>query len=165
MFLIPSGFVSGTGPSLRALRERVLLRAHFMGAFRLPSETDEGKSLFPGRCWSRMWSFCAVAVAPSPPFPTQINTFWKDAISPSRPSMCWAARSVGETMTSRDAHPVGATKFAAPSKGCLRWRNAISAETAQSRRSDDRRSGSASSCRNTRSTRWRWPVAPPHIWS
>lgn len=48
VFLIPSGFVSGTGPSLRALRERVLLRSHFMGAFRLPSETDEGKSLFPG---------------------------------------------------------------------------------------------------------------------
>ena len=48
VFLIPSGFVSGTGPSLRALRERVLLRSHFMGAFRLPSETDDGKSLFPG---------------------------------------------------------------------------------------------------------------------
>lgn len=48
VFVIPSGFVSGTGPSLRALRERVLLRSHFMGAFRLPSETDDGKSLFPG---------------------------------------------------------------------------------------------------------------------
>ena len=48
VFLIPSGFVSGTSGELRALRERVLLRAHFMGAFRLPSETDDGKSLFPG---------------------------------------------------------------------------------------------------------------------
>ncbi|MFO0575369.1 MAG: SNF2-related protein [Polyangia bacterium] len=48
VFLIPSGFMSGTGPSLRALRERVLLRAHLMGAFRLPSETEDGKSLFPG---------------------------------------------------------------------------------------------------------------------
>ncbi|WP_088741505.1 hypothetical protein, partial [Haliangium sp. UPWRP_2] len=48
VFLIPSGFVSGTGPSLQALRERVLLRAHFMGAYRLPSETEDGKSLFPG---------------------------------------------------------------------------------------------------------------------
>jgi hypothetical protein len=48
VFLIPSGFVSGTSGELRALRERVLQRAHFMGAFRLPSETEDGKSLFPG---------------------------------------------------------------------------------------------------------------------
>lgn len=48
IFLIPSGFMTGTSPALRGLRERVLQRAHLMTAFRLPSETEDGKSLFPG---------------------------------------------------------------------------------------------------------------------
>jgi len=41
-FLIPAGFLSGKGASLRKLRKKVLLDHHLMGAYRLPS------GLFPG---------------------------------------------------------------------------------------------------------------------
>lgn len=42
VFLVPAGFLSGTGVSSIELRRKVLLRAHLAGAFRLPSD------LFPG---------------------------------------------------------------------------------------------------------------------
>lgn len=42
IFLIPYGFLSGQSPELRKLREKVLVRHHLSGAYRLPS------NLFPG---------------------------------------------------------------------------------------------------------------------
>jgi hypothetical protein len=42
VYLVPSGFMTGTGGQLEVLRRRVLRRHHLLGAFRLPS------GLFPG---------------------------------------------------------------------------------------------------------------------
>src|SRR6185503_5774673 len=42
VFLVPGGFLTGTGAGTVALRERVLKRHHLSSAFRLPS------ALFPG---------------------------------------------------------------------------------------------------------------------
>ena len=48
VFLVPAGFMTGLGPSFVEIRRKVLRRHHLMAAFRLPSETEDGKSLFPG---------------------------------------------------------------------------------------------------------------------
>ncbi len=48
VFLIPAGFLTGQGSDFADLRRRVLLRHHLMAAFRLPSETNDKKPLFPG---------------------------------------------------------------------------------------------------------------------
>jgi len=48
VFLIPAGFLTGRSPELAALRARVLRRHHLMAAFRLPSESEDKKPLFPG---------------------------------------------------------------------------------------------------------------------
>lgn len=48
VYLIPAGFLTGRGARSIELRRKILLMAHLMAAFRLPSETEEGKPLFPG---------------------------------------------------------------------------------------------------------------------
>ena len=48
VYLVPAGFMTGLGAAFIELRRKVLRRHHLMAAFRLPSETEEGKSLFPG---------------------------------------------------------------------------------------------------------------------
>ncbi len=49
VYLIPGGMMTGTGKRLMGLREDVLKRAHLLGAFRMPSETPDGKeAVFPG---------------------------------------------------------------------------------------------------------------------
>lgn len=47
-FIIPYGFLSGTGREFTEHRREILLSNHLMAAFRLPSEDESGKSLFPG---------------------------------------------------------------------------------------------------------------------
>jgi hypothetical protein len=42
VYIIPTGFMTGTGAEMTRARERVLLRNHLVGAFRLPSIPDEG---------------------------------------------------------------------------------------------------------------------------
>jgi hypothetical protein len=46
VFLIPAGFV--TGKTNRPLREKILLRHHFLGAYRLPSHDLRGRENVPG---------------------------------------------------------------------------------------------------------------------
>ncbi|MCK6504838.1 SNF2-related protein [Myxococcota bacterium] len=41
-FIVPTGWLTGTSPEMRKARERVLLRHHLLGAFRLPSVPPEG---------------------------------------------------------------------------------------------------------------------------
>jgi len=48
VYLVPSGFLTGRGPEFVELRRKVLRRHHLMAAFRLPSETEDQKPLFPG---------------------------------------------------------------------------------------------------------------------
>lgn len=48
VYLIPSGFMTGRGKRSREARQKILKTAHLMAAFRLPSETEDGKPLFPG---------------------------------------------------------------------------------------------------------------------
>lgn len=47
-YLIPAGFMTGRGSKAVAARQKILLTAHLMAAFRLPSETENGRPLFPG---------------------------------------------------------------------------------------------------------------------
>lgn len=47
-FIVPYGFLSGTGKDFVDRRREILLSNHLMAAFRLPSEDERGKSLFPG---------------------------------------------------------------------------------------------------------------------
>ncbi|MBK8260023.1 MAG: DEAD/DEAH box helicase [Nannocystis sp.] len=46
VFLIPAGFMSGR--SSRGLREKILLRHHLLGAYRLPSHDTNGREIVPG---------------------------------------------------------------------------------------------------------------------
>jgi hypothetical protein len=46
VFLIPAGMMSGK--MSRALRERLLLRNHLLGAYRLPSQDPQGRDNVPG---------------------------------------------------------------------------------------------------------------------
>ena len=48
VYLVPAGFMTGLSAAFIELRRKVLRRHHLMAAFRLPSETEDGKSLFPG---------------------------------------------------------------------------------------------------------------------
>ena len=48
VYLIPAGFLSARGQEFVELRRNVLRRHHLMAAFRLPSETEDKKPLFPG---------------------------------------------------------------------------------------------------------------------
>lgn len=48
VFLIPAGFMTGTGAAAIENRRRILARNHLMAAFRLPSESESGEPLFPG---------------------------------------------------------------------------------------------------------------------
>ncbi|MFO0572375.1 MAG: SNF2-related protein [Polyangia bacterium] len=48
VYLVPSGFLTGMGPEFIELRRKVLRRHHLMAAFRLPSESEDKKPLFPG---------------------------------------------------------------------------------------------------------------------
>lgn len=48
VYLIPAGFMTGTGKQSVEARRKILLGAHLMAAFRLPSETEDGRPLFPG---------------------------------------------------------------------------------------------------------------------
>ena len=48
VYLIPAGFLTGHGARSIELRRKILRMAHLMAAFRLPSETEDGKPLFPG---------------------------------------------------------------------------------------------------------------------
>ncbi len=48
VYIIPSGFMTGTGKPARKLREKVLLRHHIEVAFRLPAYGTDKKPLFPG---------------------------------------------------------------------------------------------------------------------
>ena len=47
-FIVPMGFLTGKSPELIGHRREILLSNHLVAAFRLPSETEAGKSLFPG---------------------------------------------------------------------------------------------------------------------
>ncbi len=42
VYIIPTGWLTGSSPRMQRARERVLLRHHLLGAFRLPSVPDEG---------------------------------------------------------------------------------------------------------------------------
>ena len=46
VFLVPAGFLTGNGN--RGLREKLLLRHHLSAAFRLPSQTANGRDFVPG---------------------------------------------------------------------------------------------------------------------
>lgn len=48
VYLIPAGFMTGLGKKSIEARRKILLTAHLMAAFRLPSETEAGQTLFPG---------------------------------------------------------------------------------------------------------------------
>jgi hypothetical protein len=46
VFLVPAGFLTGNGN--RGVREKLLLRHHLAAAFRLPSQTADGRDFVPG---------------------------------------------------------------------------------------------------------------------
>ncbi len=46
VFLVPAGFLTGNGN--RGVRERLLLRHHLAAAFRMPSQTADGRDFVPG---------------------------------------------------------------------------------------------------------------------
>jgi hypothetical protein len=46
VYLVPAGFLSGT--LNRGLREKLLLRHHLLGAFRIPSHDPKGRETVPG---------------------------------------------------------------------------------------------------------------------
>jgi len=48
VYIVPMGFLSGTGPENVNLRAKILRRNHLLEAFRLPSELANKRDLFPG---------------------------------------------------------------------------------------------------------------------